>query len=116
MSLQIQQLRIAVGVTVKGEPKLLYLGRDSQKCDDAVAAVGPEFEVAASLPRGISPLVTRRPARESANAKAAAELSARREEAAKNAKRKEAEDKAVQARKLAAESAATLKEISKSDK
>ncbi len=117
MGLHIQQIRIAVGITTKGEPKLLYLGRDSAKCDAALADAGTEFSEVGAVPRGTTPQTVRYPAREALNATIRANEAKAREDHAKNARRLEAEKEAVEAKRLAAKSAATLKEISvKSDK
>lgn len=112
MSLKLQQIRLAVGVTVKGEPKLLYIGTDASKADEAVAKAGPEFETAGAYPKGVFPVIPRYPAREAAKAKQAAEEVAARAEALKTARKKEAEAKTAQSKQLAAEAAAIQKELS----
>jgi hypothetical protein len=116
MALKLQQLRYAVGVTVKGEAKALYIGPDAGKADAAMAAAGPEFEAVACLPKGVIPTFVRYPAKEATRAKVAAEAEKAREAAALSAKKAEAEAKSAQARKLSAEAAAITKELSKSEK
>lgn len=116
MGLHIQQLRIAVGVTVKGEPKLIYLGRDSAKCDAALVDAGPEFAEVGAIPRGTIPTVVRYPAADAQKAKARADEAKAREDATRNAAQKAAEDKLAQSKKLAAEANATLKALPKTDK
>lgn len=114
--MKIQQIRIAAGVTVKGEPKILYCGWDAAKADAAVAIAGPEYEVVGSFPKGIAPVMPRYPAKEIEAAKIRASAAQVRADADIAAKKAAVAQKTEQAKKLTAEAAALNREISKAEK
>lgn len=113
MALKLQQLRVAIGITAKGEAKVLYCGPDAAKADAALAEAGPEFELAGAYPKGVFPLMPRYPAREAEQAKERALEAQRRAEAEAAATKLAVQEKRDRASRLRAEALALEKTLPK---